>query len=155
MTSRHVNDVHPQGNSTSRSPETSAWSPENRGSSKRLRSQWWTPARSSVQKRKPTQTNTLLPLSYLLVLQLDAHHPEGVVGGVVVDVDAAEALLAGLDGDPLLAGVVVHHDGGPGLADALLTGRRGGERDTGLEQWFSNGGTRTPRGTLKYCRGYS
>ena len=70
---------------------------------------------------------TRWPLSYLLVLQLDAHHPEGVVRGVVVDVDAAEALLARLDGNPFLTGVVVHHDGGPGLADALLTRRRGGE----------------------------
>jgi len=61
---------------------------------------------------------------YLLVLQLDAHHSEGVVGSVVVDVDAAESLLSGLDGHPLLAGVIVDHDRGPGLADALLAGER-------------------------------
>ena len=39
----------------------------------------------------------------------------------MVDVDAAEALLARLDGNPLLAGVVVHHDGGPRLTDTLFT----------------------------------
>ena len=49
-------------------------------------------------------------LTYLLVLQLDAHHSEGVVGSVVVDVDAAESLLSGLDGHPLLTGVIVDHD---------------------------------------------
>lgn len=72
----------------------------------------------------------LLPgVFYLLVLQFDAHHSEGVVGSVVVDVDAAEALLAGLDGHPLLTGVVVDHHRGPRLADTLLTerGRRGGK----------------------------
>lgn len=42
----------------------------------------------------------------------------------MVDVDAAEALLARLDGNPLLAGVVVHHDGGPRLTDALFTAER-------------------------------
>ncbi len=26
--------------------------------------------------------------------------------------------------------------------------------DTRVAQWFSNGGTRTPRGTWGYCRGY-
>lgn len=57
----------------------------------------------------------------LLVLQFDSHHPKGVVSSVVVDVDAAEALLAWLDGHPLLAGVIVDHHRGPGLANALFT----------------------------------
>lgn len=61
---------------------------------------------------------------YLLVLQFDAHHSERVVGSVVVDVDAAKSLLSRLDGDPLLTGVIIDHDGGPRLADALLTGSR-------------------------------
>lgn len=65
----------------------------------------------------------MIPSYYLLVLQFDPHHPEGVAGSVVVDVDAAESLLARLDGNPLLAGVVVDHDGGPRLADTLLADR--------------------------------
>lgn len=44
----------------------------------------------------------------------------------MVDVNAAEALLPWLDGDPLLTGVVVDHHRGPRLADALLAG--GGSR---------------------------
>lgn len=60
------------------------------------------------------------PSTHLLVLQLDAHDPEGVAGSVVVDVDAAEALLARLDGHPLLTGIIVHHHGSPGLADTLF-----------------------------------
>ena len=59
---------------------------------------------------------------YLLVLQFDAHHSECVVGSVVVDVDAAESLLSRLDGHPLLTGVIVDHDRGSRLADALLAG---------------------------------
>lgn len=47
----------------------------------------------------------------------------------MVDVDAAKPLLARLDGDPLLAGVVIDHDGGPGLADTLLT-----ENDEGTQR---------------------
>lgn len=62
--------------------------------------------------------------SYLLVLQFDSHHAEGVVSSVVVDVDAAEALLAWLDGHPLLTGVIVDHHRGPGLANALFTDGR-------------------------------
>lgn len=64
------------------------------------------------------------PVPYLLVLQFDAHHSEGVVGSVVVDVDAAEALLPRLDGHPLLTGIVVDHHRGPRLADTLFTGAR-------------------------------
>ena len=40
----------------------------------------------------------------------------------MVDVDAAESLLSGLDGHPFLTGVIVHHDRGPRLADTLLAG---------------------------------
>lgn len=58
---------------------------------------------------------------YLLVLYFDPDHAEGVVGCVVVDVDAAEALLSRLDWHPLLTGVIVHHDRGAGLADTLFT----------------------------------
>lgn len=59
--------------------------------------------------------------TYLLILQFDSHHTEGVVGSVVVDVDATEALLAWFDGHPLLAGVIVDHHRGSGLANTLLT----------------------------------
>ena len=73
----------------------------------------------SLGAKWPTAHSTSAPTSvphvvimsvYLLVLQLDAHHSEGVVGSVVVDVDAAESLLSGLDGHPLLTGVIVDHD---------------------------------------------
>ena len=47
---------------------------------------------------------------YLLVLQFDTHYSEGVVGSVVVDVDATEALLPRLNGHPLLTAVVIDHD---------------------------------------------
>jgi len=66
----------------------------------------------------------ILCASSLLVLQFDAHHSEGVVGSVVIDVDAAEALLPRLDGHPLLTGVIVDHHRGPRLADTLLAGQR-------------------------------
>lgn len=73
----------------------------------------------------------LIVVSHLLVLQFDAHHSEGVVGSVVVDVDAAEALLPGLDGHPLLTGIVVDHHRGPRLADTLFTGGRETEHQEG------------------------
>lgn len=60
--------------------------------------------------------------NHLLVLQFNSHHSEGVVGSVVVDVDAAEALLPRLDGHPFLTGVVIDHHRGPRLADTLFTG---------------------------------
>lgn len=63
-------------------------------------------------------------MPHLLVLQFDTHHPEGVVGSVVVNIDAAEALLPRLDGHPLLTGIVIDHDRGTRLADALLTDDR-------------------------------
>ena len=49
-------------------------------------------------------------MPHLLVLQFDAHHSEGVVGSVVVNVDAAKALLPRLDGHPLLTAIVIDHD---------------------------------------------
>lgn len=60
-------------------------------------------------------------LTYLLILQFDPHHTEGVVSSVVVDVDTTEALLTWLNGDPFLTGVIVDHHRGPGLANALFT----------------------------------
>lgn len=67
-----------------------------------------------------------------MVLDLAAHHPEGIVARVVVDVDPAEARGAA-GRDPLLVGVVVHHDGGSRLADTLFTA---GE-NRGREGWSS------------------
>lgn len=58
----------------------------------------------------------------LVVLDLAAHHPEGVVTSVMVDVNPAEARGAA-SWDPLLVAVVVHHDGSSGLADALFAGK--------------------------------
>ena len=82
--------------------------------------------------------------THLVVLDLAAHHPEGVVPGVVVDVDAAEASGAARR-DPLLVGVVVDHDGRPRLADTLLTvgGDRKQEGVRGSSLW---GGQETGRG---------
>lgn len=39
----------------------------------------------------------------------------------MVDIDATEALLAWFDGYPLLAGVIIDHHRGTGLANTLLT----------------------------------
>lgn len=56
----------------------------------------------------------------LMILDLAPHNAEGVVARVVVDVDSAEARGAAR-WDPLLIGIVVHHDGGSRLADTLFT----------------------------------
>lgn len=59
---------------------------------------------------------------YLLVrLHLAPHYPEGVVGGVVVDLDSTEGLGSCTGRQPLLAAVVVDHHGGPSLANTGLT----------------------------------
>lgn len=63
-----------------------------------------------------------------MVLDLAAHHSEGVVARVVVDVDPAEARGAA-GWDPLLVGVVVHHDGGSRLADTLFTAGENRQRE--------------------------
>lgn len=57
---------------------------------------------------------------YLMILDLTSHHAEGIVARVVIDVDSAEACGAS-SRDPLLVGIVVHHDSSPCLADALFT----------------------------------
>lgn len=61
------------------------------------------------------------PGAHLLVLKLDPDDSEGVAGGVVVDVNPAEPLLARFDWHPLLTGVIVDHHGSPGLANTLFT----------------------------------
>lgn len=63
----------------------------------------------------------------LMILDLAPHYAEGVVARVVVDVDPAEARGAAR-WDPLLIGVVVHHDGGSRLADTLFTAERHKQR---------------------------
>lgn len=57
----------------------------------------------------------------LLVLQFDSHNAEAVVDRVVVDVDAAEALLARFDWHPFFAGVIIDHHRGSGLTNTLFT----------------------------------
>lgn len=59
---------------------------------------------------------------HLVVLQLAAHHPEGVVLLVVVDLHLAQARGAAR-GHPLLLVVVINHHGGPRPDYALLTER--------------------------------
>ncbi len=66
----------------------------------------------------------LLLESHLLVLQFDSHHTEAVVNSVVVDVDAAEALLARFDWHPFFAGVIIDHHRGSGLTYTLFTMRK-------------------------------
>lgn len=56
----------------------------------------------------------------LMILDLASHYTEGVVACVVVDVDSAEA-GGTTSRDPLLIGIVVHHDSGSRLADTLFT----------------------------------
>lgn len=61
--------------------------------------------------------------AYLLVrLHLAPHHPEGIGGRVVVDLDSAEGLLAGARRQPLLVAIVVDHHSGPSLANTRLAG---------------------------------
>lgn len=57
----------------------------------------------------------------LVLLDFAADHTEGVVAGVVVDVDAAEDLRPGARRNPFLVGVIVDHHRGSSLADARLT----------------------------------
>ncbi len=62
----------------------------------------------------------------LMILDLAPHYTEGIVARMVVNVDSAEA-RGTTCWDPFLIGVVIHHDSGSCLADALFT-----ERET---QW--------------------
>lgn len=55
-----------------------------------------------------------------MVLDLAPHHTEGIVSSVVVDVNSAETRGTS-SWDPLLVGIVIHHDSSPCLADALFT----------------------------------
>ena len=70
---------------------------------------------------------------HLLVWQhLAADHPEGVGGGVVIDLDAAEGLRARAGGQPALVAVIVEHHRGPaGAHNRLAAERRAGERERG------------------------
>ena len=76
-----------------------------------------------------TQPHTHSGRANLLVrLHFASHHSEGVVDGVVVDLDPAEGLGPRPRREPLLVAVVVDHHRGPSLADTRLTG---GGRDRG------------------------
>ena len=57
---------------------------------------------------------------YLVVLELASHHAEGIVDGVMVDVDLGHA-LGGATGHPALVAVIVHHDSRPRCHDGVLT----------------------------------
>lgn len=70
--------------------------------------------------------------SYLLVcLHLASHYPEGIVGGVVIDLDSAEGLGSSTSREPLLSAVIVDHHSGPSLANTGLTGT--GHKITSIE----------------------
>lgn len=61
---------------------------------------------------------------YLLVcLHLASHYPEGIVGGVVIDLDSAEGLGSSARRQPLLIAIIVDHHSGPSLANTGLTAR--------------------------------
>lgn len=69
-----------------------------------------------------SETPKFSPSTDLMILDLAPNYTEGIVACVVVDVDSAEA--SGTPGwDPLLVGIVVHHDSGSRLADTLFTAR--------------------------------
>lgn len=67
---------------------------------------------------------------HLLVrLHLAADHPEGVGGGVVIDLDAAEGLRARAGGQPALVAVIIEHHRGPaGAHNRLAHGCSAGGR---------------------------
>lgn len=67
---------------------------------------------------------------YLLVrLHLASHYPEGIVGGVVIDLDPAEGLRSSAGRQPLLAAIVIDHHSGPSLANTRLTAKdEGGDK---------------------------
>lgn len=62
---------------------------------------------------------------HLLVrVHFSAHDPEGVVGGVMVDLDAAEGLGTRAGRKPSLVAVIIKHHSGPaGTDDHLAAGR--------------------------------
>lgn len=68
-------------------------------------------------------------LHLLVWLHLPADHPEGVGGGVVVDLDSAEGLGARARRHPPLVAVIVEHHSGPAGADHRLAARKRGERE--------------------------
>lgn len=57
-----------------------------------------------------------------MILDLASNYAKSVVACVVVDMDSAEA-SGTTSWDPLLVGIVVHHDSGSRLADTLFTAR--------------------------------
>lgn len=60
----------------------------------------------------------------LIRLHLASHYPEGIGGGVVIDLDSAECLGSSAGRQPLLIAIVIDHHSGPSLANTRLTGRR-------------------------------
>lgn len=64
-------------------------------------------------------------LHLLFWLHLPADDPEGIGGGVVVDLDSAESLGACARRHPSLVAVIVKHHSGPAGADNRLTAGRG------------------------------
>ena len=61
-----------------------------------------------------------------MVLDFAAHHTEGIVSCVVVDVNSAEA-CGTTSRNPLLIGIVIYHDSGSCLTDTLLAVKEYGE----------------------------
>lgn len=58
--------------------------------------------------------------THLMILDLAPHYTEGIVARMVVDVDSAEA-RGSTRWDPLLIGIIIHHDSSSCLADTLFT----------------------------------
>lgn len=84
--------------------------------------QLYTDRGKSVKVTKQQVSNVKVGLSYLVVLNFTTHHPEGVVAGMVIDVDSAET-CGTTSRDPFLVGVIIHHDSSPCLTYALLTAK--------------------------------
>ena len=90
---------------------------------------WTSHTHSHIHTRTRTKFNrhkvrpTLL--TYLLIrLHLASHYPEGIGGGVVIDLDSAECLGSSARRQPLLIAIVIDHHSGPSLANTRLTARR-------------------------------
>lgn len=68
-----------------------------------------------------TSCNWTVYYHLLVCLHLASHYPEGIVGGVVIDLDSAEGLGSSACRKPLLVTVVIDHHSGPSLANTRLT----------------------------------
>ncbi len=79
---------------------------------------------SCTRAHTHTHAHTHTVMYLLVCLHLASHYPEGIVGGVVIDLDSAEGLGSSACRQPLLTAIVIDHHSGPSLANTRLTGRQ-------------------------------